>query len=688
MNPVGESCSCSGYHPPVHADAPQFSPTRFPIRALPDLLVNQIAAGEVIERPASVVKELVDNAIDAGASRIVVELERGGVELVRVSDDGAGVPPEDARLMVAPHATSKLRSAEDLDAIATMGFRGEALASIVSVARVSIRSRPRPHPRPRNGSTPDADADADTRDADAVGAWRLDAEGDSIGDVRPESGPYGTSVSVRNLFFNTPARRKFLRTIPTEQTHCLAIVRDLSMSHPAIGFRAECDGRVMFDYPPESSPRARMLDVMGRELESQLLEASADESDGERGVSLWGLVGLPSLARATNKSLRVFLNGRPIRDKTVQHAIKEAYRGLIEPGRFPAAALLLETPPGAVDVNVHPTKAEVRFRDGSLVHSVVLRAVREALAGADLTPAYGAQWKFGAPGTPGTPGASAAAHGAPSPGAEEVLPGPAQHSAPGAVSTNPDAAKHFVDAFARPTPAHSPGRFDYDALRDAVARERGDHAHDATPPHDANRHDYAMPAPRPASRVMQVHNSFLVTQDEQGLVIIDQHALHERVMFEELLRRLAKGPLESQRMLTPAVVRTTPARVDVLETLRPTLERLGVEAGAMGPDSVGVHAFPTYLFDRGVDAGHFVEELLERAEDEGFPADTEEAVREILDMRACKAAIKAGDRLSDGEMETLLQMRDDVDRSSNCPHGRPTTIRLSIRDLEKRFGRG
>ncbi len=607
-------------------------PATRPIRPLPALLVNQIAAGEVVERPASVVKELVENALDAGATRITVDLEQGGIELIRVADDGSGIEPAQLALAVAPHATSKLSEASDLERIGTLGFRGEALASIASVSRLTIRSR-----------RPTADA-----------ASSLDAEGDRVGETAPASGPVGTAVTVRNLFFNTPARRKFLRTPTTEQGRCVDVVRDLAMAHPGVAFTATCDGRTMLELPPGQSPRERALAVLGPELEGELIEVSGARIPGAPHMELWGLVGRPSIARATNQAQHVFLNGRVIRDKTVQHAIKESFRGLIEPGRHPTALLMIEMDPGAVDVNVHPAKVEVRFRDSSAVHSMILRSIRDALQAADLTPTFGS-------------GAPAAL------GGRAILP--AQPS--GAAGVNA-----FVDYFRRQVPSQAQGGISYEAIRGAL--EPGTPAEslaDPLPP------EPSIPAPRPASRVLQVHNSYLVTQDEHGVVIIDQHALHERVMFEALLARIVAGPLECQRLLTPVVVPASPARVDRLADLAPLLERIGIEAAAIGPTSVAVHAFPSFLFHRGVEPGEFLTDLFERADAEGFAPGGEQTLHEVLDMMACKAAVKAGDRMSETELIELLRLRDDVERSSNCPHGRPTSVRLTIRELEKLFKR-
>lgn len=658
---------------------PATEATSRPIRKLPALLVNQIAAGEVVERPASVVKELLDNALDAGATRITIELEQGGIELIRITDDGSGIPVEQLPLALAPHATSKVSTVDDLDRIATYGFRGEALASITSVARVSLRSRT----------------------ASDTGASEIRAEGDRIEPVQPAAGAVGTCVAVRNLFFNTPARRKFLRTPPTEQGHCVDIASDLAVSHPAVGFSITCDGRRVLEVPPNQSPRERALAVLGKELEPELLEAHVDTFDDSRGLAMWGLVGRPALARATAKAMKVFLNGRPIRDRTLQHALREAYRGLIEPGRYPTAVLMLQMDPGAVDVNVHPQKTEVRFRDQSMVHSAVLRAVREALQRADLTPEF-SRTGFGARGWGGGGGAGLMGAGAAN--------DPVRLAAAGGVEGTDAAGRinRFVEYFTRQVPGQANQRLSFDALRESLGGAAAHETLPEGPPPNASIGSGAsgpvsdaaqgetpqvegqagLAAPRPADRVLQVHNQYVVTEDEQGLVIVDQHALHERVMFEYLLARVGAGALESQRMLVPAVVQLPAARMARVDELRPLLERIGVSIEPIGPASVAVQSFPTFLFDKGVEPGEFLAEMLERAEAEGFVPGNEETLHEILDMMACKAAIKAGDRMSHAELIELIRLRDAVERSSNCPHGRPTSIRLSIRELDKRFGRG
>jgi len=341
--------------PILHDKLPQ-------IRALDPLVVNQIAAGEVVERPASVVKELVENALDAGATSVRVELEAGGIELVRVADDGCGMSPEQLPMAVAPHATSKITSPDDLDAVATMGFRGEALASIASVSRLRIRSRTR-------GSHE---------------ASELRVEGSQVEGPQPASGAPGTVIEVRNLFFNTPARRKFLRTAQTEKQRCVDAVKGLALARPAIGFSLVCDGHTTLDLPADQSAPQRVRSILGEDLAGSMIEAAGTAAE-TYNVNLWGLVGRPHAARGNAKGQWIVLNGRVIRDASIAHALREAYRGLIEPGKHPVAVLLIDVDPSVVDVNVHPAKAEVRFRDSSAIHAAVHGSVREALAGEDLT---------------------------------------------------------------------------------------------------------------------------------------------------------------------------------------------------------------------------------------------------------------------------------------------------------------
>lgn len=623
------------------------------IKPLPALLVNQIAAGEVVERPASVVKELLDNALDASAKHITIDLQQGGIELIRIADDGVGIPPADLPLALASHATSKISCASDLEAIATMGFRGEALASIASVARLSIRSRT----------------------ALDASAHRLDAEGDVVHDAQPDSGAFGTVVTVRNLFFNTPARRKFLRTIQTEQGHCVDVVRQVALAQPNRAFTLRCDDRVVLDLHADQQPRARTLGVLGEELSPHLLDLSTDELDSP-GVIAWGLLGDPTLAKVTAKAQYLFVNGRPVRDRTIQHALQESYRGLLDPARKPLAVVYLELDPAMVDVNVHPAKTEVRFRDSGRVHSAVYHAARRALDRSDLTPSWRDMTGNATVRPWSSHRAGAGVDGRDAPFTNSAITPTPQWSPPRDFSATDFAQRvktHLADAGAE---------VDIDALRAAVE-------HSAPSVNLTGEMSGAILQlqARPAERVLQVHDSFIVTQDEDGVLIIDQHALHERVMFEKIMDRLAVGPMESQRLLTPIPLPATPSQLESLAMLRSVFERIGVDAAPIGPAAIAVHAFPTLLFDRKVEPAGFLSETLERAASSEFPSSEEAVLHEVVDMMACKAAVKAGDRLSESELSELLSLRDRVERSSSCPHGRPTTIRLSLHDLERRFGR-
>ena len=630
--------------------------SRAQIRKLSPLLINQIAAGEVIERPASVLKELVENSIDAGATRITVDLEQGGIELIRIADDGHGIAPDQLALALAPHATSKISQSEDLDRIGTMGFRGEALASIASISRMSITSRI----------------------ADELEGRRIEAQGEMIHPPEPSGGAVGTTIEVRNLFFNTPARRKFLRTSTTEQTRCLEWLRDLSMANPAIAVRCVCDGKVKLDLPINQTPRERVIAIIGHELEAQLIEVNVDQFDDARGILIWGLVGLPSIARATSKAQHVFLNGRTIRDRTIQHAIKEAFRGLIEPGRHPTAVLMMEMSPTAVDVNVHPAKLEVRFRDQSMVHRAVYHGVRDALMRADVTPTVLQR----------LPGAGYDASSA-------IMP-----------SLNPEQRNlqldHQVDRLVEylyRTPgsagsAESSGSSPSatNTMRDEL-RQVLTHAspvsftNSATGPR-AFEQSAQLPTVQRVDKVLQVHSSFLISQDERGVLIIDQHALHERVMFNKLLARVTgNGELEQQAMLIPIVLDVPTTVIDAFDELDALFHRIGIQCAPMGPKSVGVSAVPSFLLSRKVEPESFLNELFERVDRDGFIPTSEEALHEVLDMMSCKAAIKAGDVLSDDELNAIMQLRLETERSGSCPHGRPTTVRLTIEELEKLFDR-
>jgi len=601
-------------------------------------MVNRIAAGEVIERPSAVVKELVENAIDAGADHIIVEIEDGGRALIRVIDNGGGIEPADLPLAFASHATSKLVSDEDLFRIMTMGFRGEALASIGAVSHARILSR--------------------TAANDS--AYEIQNRGGAISDAQAAAGNVGTTLEVRNLFFNTPARRRFIKGSSTEFGHISETLLRIALAYPSIHLSLTHNGRASLDLPAATA-QERWLSAWPDEFREQRL--AVDVRDAE--LRLRGIIGLPELARPTAKHQYFYLNGRFIRDKFVQHALREAYRGLTEPGRYPAAILMLEMPPQDVDVNVHPTKIEVRFRDSGRIHGLVHSAVREQLLGSDLTPAA-------------IPMRSDARDEAPRLEMREKLAEFFRQLPPTAVApiTPAQPSQPALPAFAPPSQPQviSPAPF--------VARPLAESS-----PLRESSHSPAAPVQSalPPSPAIQLHNSYLVVQSDDGMLIIDQHALHERIVYEDLLARLNRGTLESQRLLLPEVVDVSSTQASLLEQIQPLLAKLGIEVNEFGPGQVAVHSFPSFL--EKLEPGAFVRDLLERGEQELLDMHEEELLHEVLDMMACKAAVKAGDPLTAPEIEALLARRELVDRSSNCPHGRPTTLRLSLRDLEKQFKR-
>jgi DNA mismatch repair protein MutL len=605
-------------------------------------LVNRIAAGEVIERPASVVKELVENAIDAGATRILVEIEDGGRELIRVTDDGSGIAPDELRLAFAEHATSKIATDDDLFNISTMGFRGEALASIGSVSHAKILSR--------------------TRESDA--AYEVLNRGGAMSDPQAAAGNVGTAVEVRNLFFNVPARRKFMKGAATEYGHIADAVMRLALPHPGVAFTLMNNGKKALDLPAMDAV-LRLLSAWPDEFHEQRLPL--DVRDAE--IRINGIIGLPALARPTNRHQYIYLNGRHIRDKFIQHALRESFRGLTEPGRHPAAVLLITIPPGDVDVNVHPSKIEVRFKDSGRIHGLVLSSVREILLGSDLTPSA---VPMRADNFDTTDRADVRATLA---AFFQQIPGEL-----GAPQT-PAPLQLHAQAGAPPGLEFSRTGESISAQNDAIGSAKPQATDGGASESSAS---FVGLAGQPASAI-QLHNSYLVTETADGMLIIDQHALHERIMYEDLKARITRGPLESQRLLIPYTVPATSRQMALLEQIQPLLARLGIEVAAFGPDSVAVQAFPTFLSK--LEPGDFITDLLERGEQELLDLHDEELLHELMDMMACKAAVKAGDSLTPGEIQALLARKDLVDRSSNCPHGRPTTLRLSLKDLEKQFKR-
>ncbi|MHC4497954.1 MAG: DNA mismatch repair endonuclease MutL [Planctomycetota bacterium] len=590
------------------------------IVALDQNMVNMIAAGEVIERPASVVKELLENSIDAGATRVTVSIEDGGRKLISVADNGCGMDAEDLANAFEPHATSKVKTSSDLHGISTLGFRGEALASIASVAQVRAVSR--------------------TEEVPAGSCIEIDCG--SKGEVSPCSTDYGTSIHVRDLFYKLPARRKFLKTANTEMTHITEHFTRIALANNDLDMTLSHNSRELHRLSRSEGLRHRISELFSTQIAEDLIETEGDE----KGLHIFALMGTPGIARTNNKFQYVFLNGRFIRDKFISHAIREAYRGTLEPDRFPIIFLFIQMPCEDVDVNVHPTKIEVRFFNANLVHSQILGCLRERLLGTNLeTPA-----KLPAMAVPATAGIKDT-HG------------------------NRVRSQRIADAMAEFFQKHRPSPVE--RLDRKTRSEKGQVGY--------RLRDTGYEKPYPQKAFLQIHDSFIITQTEDGFIIIDQHALHERIIYENLSRRMSTGKLESQKLLIPESFELTDAQADTIEANAGLLDKLGIELAPFGPKTMAIQAFPILLSKASpVD---FVQDLLDLLGEKAPALDAEQLVGEVLNMAACKAAIKAGHKLSEAEIEQLLSDKERIELGSRCPHGRPTMIKFSISDLEKQFKR-
>lgn len=640
-------------------------------------VVNKIAAGEVIERPASVVKELMENAVDAGATRIDVALEKGGSELIRVVDDGCGMTADQLPLAVASHATSKIRDADDLFRVATLGFRGEALASIAEVSQMTLRSRAR-----------SGDAAAGLAVAPPAAGHELQISGGHGGDVAPCSSPIGTSIEVRNLFYNTPVRRKFLRTVQTELGHATEAFTRLALAHPHIGFSLTHNGRPVHELPGGDQWHARIAALCGAELAGGLLWVeSADD-----GCAISGYVAHPDHSRSHNRMQYLFLNGRYIRDRALQHALGEAYRGLLLTGRYPICFLRLQMPADAVDVNVHPTKLEVRFAESGRIYSQLLGTLRTRFLTSDLTTRLAPD--EGASGQPAAPADSAAADSANvervrdefvrwakgelAPAGENAAsPRAADSDAPLARQGNfdlpyePSGARLQLQRIERPLPRRDPPGAQADAAASGNA---------------APSSEVEAAAPASArSTAMQIHDRYLVTENDEGVVVIDQHALHERILYEQLREKVLSGQMETQRLLVPEPVHLSAAECAAALDHRDLLAQLGIEIEHFGGDSVLVSSYPAMLANLRPE--ELLRQLIEPWMAGGKAPDRRDVLDELLHMISCKAAIKAGDRLAAEEIHALLALREQYQDSHHCPHGRPTSLVFTREELDRRFKR-
>ena len=574
------------------------------IRVLPELLVSQIAAGEVVERPASALKELLENSLDAGARRIDVQLAGGGTKLIKVADDGGGIAREDLPLALARHATSKIASLEDLQSVASLGFRGEALASIAAVSHLSLTSRR----------------------ADEKHAWTVTAGGAEHSKPAPAALAAGTSAEVRDLYFNTPARRKFLKSEATEYAHCEEAFRRIAISRPDVAFTLQHNGRSRYHLKPQPA-RARIGAVLGDEFHDGALQL--DESSA--GLRLHGAAGLPARADAGRDAQYCFVNGRFVRDRLIAHAIRQAYQDVLHHAQHPACVLFLEIDPAVVDVNVHPTKSEVRFRDARGVHQFVFHALNKRLAGAVAGAAAGR-------GPAAAPAPAIAAQ-------------PMRQAAMALAAAEPSA--FYETLFGKPTP-ESP-------LPDAEEAPLG----------------FAL---------AQLSGVYVLAQNRHGLVIVDMHAAHERIVYERLKGALDQREIPMQPLLVPVTFPAQALEVATVEEQGAVLRTIGFDIAAASPTSLIVRAVPALLAD--ADARRLASDVLRELRDYVASRVLTERRNELLATMACHAAVRANRKLTVPEMNGLLREMEATERSGQCNHGRPTWHQISLAELDKLFLRG
>ena len=660
------------------------------IRQLPVSLVNKIAAGEVIERPASVVKEMLENSIDAGSDLIEVMVSGGGIDLLRISDNGCGIEPEQLELALAPHATSKLADSEDLFDVRTLGFRGEALASIAEISHMTLRSRV----------------------ASSDGGYELRAQGSDREPIKPCAMNVGTTIEVRHLFFNTPVRRKFMKTPSTEMGHVVEAFTRIALAFPNVHMKLSSNDRVQYDLPPTNRWSERIRAFFGDEIADALISV---EHEDEK-VKVRGYVADPSVSRSNNRMQYLFLNGRYIRDRALQHALSEAYRGLLMVGRLPICFLQMQIDPKTVDVNVHPTKVEVRFEDSGAIYSRLLHTIRHRFLTSNLvakapqaadpnSPGNLQQGQNLAPRTPeaesntslmdwarsqqnvptfqpfpnagfspdvyrsGNPFPGGSFPGNSFPGGNPI-PGNSPANSPNSAQATTSFEDRLPEGTAASLPIESPAMgVSMGASTGALNRAEGSHEWVGSTP----------------AVGFQIHNRYLITQDEAGMVIIDQHALHERILFEQIKTKVLSRSLDRQRMLMPATVQLTSSEAAMAIESKAMLAEIGFEIESFGGDTVLLSAYPSILSKRAPE--EMLRTVLEALMSGGKKVNAQDVLDELMNMMACKAAIKAGDRLSDPEISALLEQRHLYHDTHHCPHGRPTALFFSKEQLDKMFKR-
>ena len=659
------------------------------IRQLPVSLVNKIAAGEVIERPASVVKEMLENSIDAGSDLIEVMVSGGGIDLLRISDNGCGIEPEQLELALAPHATSKLADSEDLFDVRTLGFRGEALASIAEISHMTLRSRV----------------------ASSDGGYELRAQGSDREPIKPCAMNVGTTIEVRHLFFNTPVRRKFMKTPSTEMGHVVEAFTRIALAFPNVHMKLSSNDRVQYDLPPTNRWSERIRAFFGDEIADALISV---EHEDEK-VKVRGYVADPSVSRSNNRMQYLFLNGRYIRDRALQHALSEAYRGLLMVGRLPICFLQMQIDPKTVDVNVHPTKVEVRFEDSGAIYSRLLHTIRHRFLTSNLVakapqaadPNSTGNLQQGQNLAPRTPEAESNTSLMDWARSQQNVPAfqpfPNAGFSPDVYrSGNPFPGNSFPGA--NPFPGGSPANSPNSAQATTSFEDQLPEGTAASLPIESPAMGASMGASIGASTGVlnradgshewvgstpavgfQIHNRYLITQDDAGMVIIDQHALHERILFEQIKTKVLSRSLDRQRMLMPATVQLTSSEAAMAIESKAMLAEIGFEIESFGGDTVLLSAYPSILSKRAPE--EMLRTVLEALMSGGKKVNAQDVLDELMNMMACKAAIKAGDRLSDPEISALLEQRHLYHDTHHCPHGRPTALFFSKEQLDKMFKR-
>ena len=604
------------------------------IEQLSTSIINKIAAGEVIERPASAVKELIENAVDAGATRVDITIEEGGSHLIRVVDNGHGIAADQMELAIASHATSKIRSADDLFSVRTLGFRGEALASISEVSQMTLRSRT----------------------AEEEVGNILEINGGQRSGLRPTGCPTGTLVEVRNLFYNTPVRRKYLKTVQTEMGHITEAFTRIALAYCDVHFSIKHNDRLMHDLPVVDNWKDRLAHFFGRDLAQGLIWVESEIDD----VVISGYVANPTFFRSHTRMQFLFLNGRHIRDRSLQHALGESYRGLLIHGRFPIAFLKMDMPAEMVDVNVHPTKLEVRFQDSRKMYSQVLSTIRNKFLATDLT---------------------ARVHDAGQDEEQTVSSETNQQFDFKAVAASSDAwgigdrLPQMPDSFRQ---ALDPAN-----ITSSTVSEQPTDPFPVSVESPENPADFDSAGH--SSWGIQIQNRYIITEDERGMLVIDQHALHERILYEQIRKKVLAGELEIQRLLVPEPVTLVAAECAVVLEQQDQLRQLGLEVEAFGGDTVLVSSYPAML--RRVRIEELLRSVIEIMIVDGDQLDKRDLLDELMHMMSCKGAVKAGDSLTPDEIESLLEWRALCQDSHHCPHGRPTSLVFTQDELDKRFQR-